>query len=208
MRCRTRDVVCSVNGRRQLRRFKAPPCIHLPNSLSPTLPPLMLRSLSRVCALSLASAAARPRLNHAASLRAPFASQPPQQPRSRAPPPPQQQQQRGPGQIVPPPGAAAPPPLPSIIEVTPESAEAIFTSSRSAKAPNITNTNLKRHPPTAHTPEQHHPHNIRFLRILVRALQDTHAGAPAPPPPPASAVPVLPHARDTACSCWKSTCKR
>lgn len=76
-------------------------------------------------------------LSQSQAHRAAFATQPPQQPRSRAPPSSQHQQQhmqqqpRTAGQIVPPSGAAAPPPLPPVIEVTPESAEAIFSSSRS-----------------------------------------------------------------------------
>jgi hypothetical protein len=103
---------------------------------------LMLRSFARfpARACSIATSASRLRCSAVTPSpsqphRAAFASQPPQQPRSRPPPSPQQQQAqqqpRGPGQIVPPPGAAAPPPLPPVVEVTPESAEAIFSSSRS-----------------------------------------------------------------------------
>jgi hypothetical protein len=109
----------------------------------PVLPAHMLRSLARVpsraCSLVKAAGCPLALASRLQPLRAAFASQPPQQSGSRGSTVPQnqrqqqqqQQQQRAPGQIVSPPGAAAPPPLPAVIEVTPESAEAVFSSSRS-----------------------------------------------------------------------------
>jgi hypothetical protein len=119
-------------------------------------------------------------LSQTQSLRAAFASQSSQQPRSRAPPSPQQQQPRGAGQIVPPPGAAAPPPLPPVVEVTPESAEAIFSSSRfcssTKRKPSRSPVFLFDPSAFAHACSQYHPHHFRFLRFLVRTVQDTHSG--------------------------------
>ena len=115
----------------------------------PVLPAHMLRSLARVpsraCSLVKAAGCPLALASRPQPLRAAFASQPPQQSGSRGSSVPQnqrQQQQRAPGQIVSPPGAAAPPPLPAVIEVTPESAEAVFSSSRSCS--NATGSGLKR----------------------------------------------------------------